>query len=36
MKRYGKELYDYYVKEKEFEKAVEMSNFLIGAIHINN
>lgn len=30
MKRYGKQLYDYYVKEKEFEKAVEMSNYLIG------
>lgn len=36
MKRYGKELYDFYVKEKEFEKAVEMSNFLIGAINIHN
>ncbi|MEH7513199.1 helix-turn-helix domain-containing protein [Gottfriedia acidiceleris] len=36
IKRYGKELYDYYVKEKEFEKAVEMSNFLIGVIKIHN
>ncbi|MFD4705780.1 helix-turn-helix domain-containing protein [Gottfriedia sp. NPDC058432] len=36
MKRYGKELYDYYVEEKEFEKAVEMSNFLIGVIKIHN
>ncbi len=36
MKRYGKELYDYYVKEKEFEKAVEMSNFLIDVIKIHN
>ena len=36
MKRYGKQLYDYYVKEKEFEKAVEMSNFLIGVDKVNN
>ncbi|WP_088014257.1 helix-turn-helix domain-containing protein [Gottfriedia acidiceleris] len=36
MKRFGKELYEYYVNEKEFEKAVEMSNFLISNINIHN
>ncbi|QKE73890.1 hypothetical protein HPK19_14190 [Arthrobacter citreus] len=36
MKRYGKQLYDYYVKEKEFEKAVEMSNYLMGTVKLDN
>ncbi|PEL13927.1 helix-turn-helix domain-containing protein [Bacillus sp. AFS017336] len=36
MKRYGKQLYDYYVKEKEFAKAVEMSNYLMGAVKLDN